>query len=266
MRDNGEAKCVKRVHFDLRTQIQAYRSATHWIPTTSRAQCLTFDLYVEASILNSNFPLLVVPLLIVLWINSAIKHHDSFTHLRAKAILQSLSLTNINSRFLFVPCQDPDLDVCLHQSLNGLGHLILELVLYRCGPQQLQVLHPKWGKSKKKREKKSVRSDYNRGRPLKRQVSKKHVCRDCVTHSVTFFPSSAALVYHAERPQRAFRGIGYATMALCVCASADTTAPIQARPHNTLSVFFPGNLVVLWDWLQAHIGPKQGQIFDKTQG
>lgn len=121
-------------------------------------------------------------------------------------------------------------------------------------------------KVKRKEKKKSVRSDYNRGRPLKRQVSKKHVCRDCVTHSVTFFPSSAALVYHAERPQRAFRGIGYATIALCVCASADTTAPIQARPHNTLSVFFPGNLVVLWDWLQAHIGPKQGQIFDKTQG
>lgn len=55
----------------------------------------------------------------------------------------SYSLTNINGCFLFVSRQDPDLDVRLHQSLNGLGHLILELVLYRCGPQQLQVLHKK---------------------------------------------------------------------------------------------------------------------------
>lgn len=188
MRDNGEAKCVKRVHFDLRTQIQAYRSATHWIPTTSRAQCLTFDLYVEASILNSNFPLLVVPLLIVLWINSAIKHHDRFTHLRAKAILQSLSLTNINSRFLFVPCQDPDLDVCLHQSLYGLGHLILELVLYRCGPQQLQVLHPKWGKSKKKREKKVSEKRLQQRKAFKTS-SVKETCVPGLCHSLSYvFP------------------------------------------------------------------------------
>lgn len=71
-----------------------------------------------------------------------------FLHIRAEAILQSPSPTNINSCFLFVACQDPDLNVCLHQSLNGLGHLILKLVLYRCGPQELQVLHQKWRKNK----------------------------------------------------------------------------------------------------------------------
>lgn len=50
-------------------------------------------------------------------------------------------LTNVNGRFLFVSCQDPDLDVRFHQSLNGLRHLVLELVLDRCGPEKLQVLH-----------------------------------------------------------------------------------------------------------------------------
>lgn len=55
----------------------------------------------------------------------------------------SLRLTNVDGRFLFVPSQDPDLDVSLHQSLYGLRHFILELVLNRCGPQQLQVLQQK---------------------------------------------------------------------------------------------------------------------------
>lgn len=58
-------------------------------------------------------------------------------------VLLLFLLTNIDGCFLFVPGQDPDLDVSLHQSLYGLGHLILELVLDRCGPQELQVLNQK---------------------------------------------------------------------------------------------------------------------------
>lgn len=108
-------------------------------------------------------------------------------HNRAKAILQSPRPTNINSCFLFVACQDPDLNVCLHQSLNGLRHLILKLVLYRCGPQELQVLRQKWRKTNKKGKKREwVRGDHRRGRSLKHHVSGKHVSQDCVTRSVVF--------------------------------------------------------------------------------
>lgn len=53
-------------------------------------------------------------------------------------------LTNINSRFLFVTRQDPYLYIGLYQSLDGLGHFILKLVLDRCGPEQLQVLRKKF--------------------------------------------------------------------------------------------------------------------------
>lgn len=58
-------------------------------------------------------------------------------------IFLSLMLTDIDGCFLFVSSQNPDLDVSLHQSLYGLRHLILELILDRCGPQQLQVLQQK---------------------------------------------------------------------------------------------------------------------------
>ena len=54
-----------------------------------------------------------------------------------------VTLTNVNSCFLFVPSQDPDLDVRLHQSLDGFWHFILELVFDGGGPEQLQVLHQK---------------------------------------------------------------------------------------------------------------------------
>lgn len=89
------------------------------------------------------------------------------------------SLTNVNSRFLFVPRQDPDLDVGLHQSLDGLGHLVLELVLDGRGPQQLQVLHPERGRQKIS---KSGGDRTGRKEPLKRHLSEKHASRDRVTH------------------------------------------------------------------------------------
>lgn len=52
-------------------------------------------------------------------------------------------LTDVNSRFLFVARQDPYLYIGLHQSLDGLGDFILELVLDGGGPKQLQVLQHK---------------------------------------------------------------------------------------------------------------------------
>lgn len=160
----------------------------HWIPTNSRAQWLW---PLCGRILKSNSPLLVENCTIV-----GITNHFS-----DKA---SLSLTNINGCFLFVPCQDPDLDVGLHQSLNGLGHLILELVLYRCGPQQLQVLHPKWEKdSKKKSIKKSV-SKWSQQRKAFKPSCVRETCEPGLCHSRSrVFSSSAALVYHPEKTPQA---------------------------------------------------------------
>lgn len=66
--------------------------------------------------------------------------------------------------------------------------------------------------------------------------------RDCVTHSLAFFLSSAALVYHPEKPQWAL-GVLDTLLRLCVrvCVhgrtSADKTSHTQARPQNTVGVF-----------------------------
>lgn len=80
------------------------------------------------------------------------------------------------------------------------------------------------------------------------------------------FPSSAA-VYHAQNPQQAFRK----KECMSVCASPDATSPIRAKAiQYSVFCFFcsssPGILVILWCQLQAYMGPKQGQVFDKTQG
>lgn len=66
-------------------------------------------------------------------------------------------LTNINSSLLFVPRQNPYLDVGLHQGLDGLRHLVLELVLDGRGAQQLQVLHPDVSKSRREEKEASQR-------------------------------------------------------------------------------------------------------------
>lgn len=92
-------------------------------------------------------------------------------------------------------------------------------------------------------------------RPLERQVSEKHVRRACVTRPAVISPSSAALVYHVQKPQRAFffsfesgcggreGGVRFANAPVHVHAHLQTpTSPAQARPHNTLSVFPPGKL------------------------
>lgn len=93
-------------------------------------------------------------------------------------------------------------------------------------------------KTGKKSIQKSVSGKYNRGRPLKHHVSEKHVSRDCVTHSVTFSPSSAALAYHPGKQGLKGSWTGYYAP---VCVSADTISPTQAHPQNTVGVF-PRNL------------------------
>lgn len=186
--------------------------------------------------------------------------------------LKSLSRTDINGRFLFVPCQDPDLDVCLHQSLNGLWHLILQLVLYGCGPQQLQVLHSKWGENKQRKKRQSEQ------RKVFKTSHVKETCEPGLCHSLSHVSPHQLLLFITQKNHCGLLGVLDIPLCLCVvvwlcvcarmcaCASAVTTSPIQARPHNTRCVFFPGNLVVLWGWLQARNGPKQGQVFDNTQG
>lgn len=132
-------------------------------------------------------------------------------------LLLCLRLTNIDCCFLFVPGQDPDLNVSFHQGLYGLWNLILELVLDCCGSQQLQVLHQE--------KKMSARGDYNRGRALKRHVSEKHVSRDCVTHSAMFFSTSVAVVYQSQKPPQVMES-----------ADAISLKPIftPAHPQNSI--------------------------------
>lgn len=55
----------------------------------------------------------------------------------------TLELTYINGSLLLVSGQDPDLNVSFHECLNGLRDMILQLVLDRSGPEQLQVLQQK---------------------------------------------------------------------------------------------------------------------------
>lgn len=115
------------------------------------------------------------------------------------------ALTDVNGRLLFVPRQDPYLDVGLHQGLDGLRHLVLQLVLNGRGAQQLQVLRPDVSESR--REEKRSQSAVIRAaavRPLERHVSEKHVRRDCVTRPAVIPPSSAALVYHVRKTTKSF--------------------------------------------------------------
>lgn len=46
----------------------------------------------------------------------------------------SVALTDVDGGLLLVSCQDPDLDIGLYQSLDGLGDLVLESVLNGGGP------------------------------------------------------------------------------------------------------------------------------------
>lgn len=121
--------------------------------------------------------------------------------------------------------------------------------------------------TQRKGGKKSIRGNYNRGRPLKRQVSKKHVCRDCVTHSVMFFPSSAAHVYHTERPQLAFRGIGYSTTPVCACICRHYLCHTSKATQyaHCFFLFFQETWWFFGAGYKLILGQKQGQIFDETQ-
>lgn len=58
-----------------------------------------------------------------------------------------LELTYVDGSLLLVSSQDPDLNVSLHQCLNSLGDVILQLVLDRGGSEQLQVLQQRSGTS-----------------------------------------------------------------------------------------------------------------------
>ena len=101
---------------------------------------------------------------------------------------------------------------------------------------------------KRTRKKRSVSGDQNRGRPLKRHVSEKHVSRDCVTHSLVFFLSSAALVYHPEKPQWALGVLDtllrlwvqecvHVYVCACVHLQKRPLTHTQARPQNIVGVF-----------------------------
>lgn len=130
------------------------------------------------------------------------------------------------------------------------GTLSWSLSSIAVAPSSCRFYTPQWAKADRRKRSQSG-GDHSRGRPLKRQVSEKHVCRDCVTHSAVFFPSSAGLVYHVEKPQRAFRGIGFASVAsACVCVHLQTLPLPYKQGRTILSVFFlQENLVVLWAWL-----------------
>lgn len=85
------------------------------------------------------------------------------------------------------------------------------------------------------------------------------MCAGIVSLTQSCFSPHQLLMFITQKDHNWLLGVLDILLRLCVRASADTTSAIQARPHNTLSVlFFPGNLVVLWGWIQAHIGPKTG--------
>ena len=153
------------------------------------------------------------------------------------------------------------------------GTLSWSLSSMAVAPSSCRFCTRKQGKDRKK--KRSVSGDQTRGRPLKRHVPEKHVSQDRVTHSLLFFLSSAALVYHPEKPQWALGVLDTLLrlcVCVCVCVCVCTGVHLQTRPlthkhsHKILLVFFPGSSVVLWGWLRAHMGPQQGQRFDETQG
>lgn len=144
-------------------------------------------------------------------------------------------LTNINSGFLFVTRQDPYLYIGLHQSLDGLGHFILKLVLDRCGPEQLQVLRQKLEKGSERRSQ-PEKCLYNIMCQRNMRVRTVSLIQSC-------FPSSAA-VYHAQNHNR-LSGVAR----VCVCVHLQTPPLPSSQGHTILSVFFfsaPGILVVLW--------------------
>lgn len=111
----------------------------------------------------------------LVWYTS--NQHPKIKVQRPASSSSPLSFTYIDSRLLLVPSQDPDLDVGLHQSLNGLGHLILKFILYCCGAQELQVLHQKW-----KEKKKSLSGDQNRKGGFKTSCVRE-TCRQRLFHS-----------------------------------------------------------------------------------
>lgn len=160
----------------LRSQPTGLQRNEEWMNQPPPPHTLTFDLCVEVNILNSNFLVLVSRLMLHAMNNKTPwqfhTHHN-----------QS-SLTNVNSCFLFVSCQDPDLDVCLHQCLNSFRHLILKLVLYGCGPQQLQVLHSKWARNTKKRGEKVNKRQLQQRKAFKTS-SVKETCVPGLCHSLS---------------------------------------------------------------------------------
>lgn len=164
-----------------------------------------------------------------------------------------LTLTNIDSCFLFVPSQDPDLDVSLHQCLYGLRNFILELVLYCCGSQELQVLQQKKTKTK------AIRGDYYRGRSLKRHVSEKHVTKagHSVPHSLCF-SAHQLLLFITQKKHSRLRGNGPVTQ--CVCASVDTAATPQAltQAQKKLLADFPSKLSGSLLLVVGPCGPNMG--------
>lgn len=63
-----------------------------------------------------------------------------YLHLDRSTTPTMLELTYIDGSLLLVSGEDPDLNVSLHQGLDSLRDTVLQLVLNRSGPEQLQVL------------------------------------------------------------------------------------------------------------------------------
>lgn len=87
--------------------------------------------------------------------------------------------------------------------------------------------------------------------------------------SLTHFPLISCSCLSHRKTTKSFLGYWicyYACVCVCLCVPNCRHHLVHMQGHTILAVFYPGNLVVLWGWLQAHIGPKQGKrFFDKTQ-
>lgn len=141
------------------------------------------------------------------------------------------------------------------------GTLSWSLSSMAVAPSSCRFCTPTWVKADG-RKKKPVSGDQSCSGEAFRTSSVRKTCAPGLCHSAgRDFPSSAALVYHVQKPQRAFfllwmRHVWGVNAPVHVHAHLQTpTSPAQARLHNTLSVFPPGKLgEVRWALIWAKTG------------
>lgn len=117
--------------------------------------------------------------------------------------------------------------------------------------------------TRKKAKTKANSGDNNRGRSLKHHVSEKHVTR-IASLTQLYFPLISC---SCLSPRKNTAGLRVMDQLLSVCICGCGCSPTSLHPHinSVLLVFFPGNLVVHFCWLWAHMGPTWVPRFDRTQ-